>query len=61
MSGGKCSLRGRRGTGTGCPEKLWQHGGVQGQVGWGPGQPDLVPDLVAGNPDLDKGLELGDL
>ena len=25
-------------------------GGVQGQVGWGPGQPALVPDLVVGSP-----------
>ena len=25
-------------------------GGVQGQVRWGPGQPDLVPDLVVDNP-----------
>ena len=24
-------------------------GDVQGQVGWGSGQPDLMPDLVAGN------------
>ena len=23
-------------------------GGVQGQAGWGPGQPGLVPDLVVG-------------
>ena len=29
---------------TGCPEKLWCPipGGAQGQVGWGPGQPELV-------------------
>jgi len=27
-----------------CPEKLWCPipGGTQGQVGWGPGQPELV-------------------
>ena len=25
-------------------------GSVQDQVGWGPGQHDLKPDLVAGNP-----------
>ena len=33
------------------PEKLWMPipRGVQRQVGWGPGQIDLVPDLVAGN------------
>ena len=24
-------------------------GGVQGQVGWGPGQSDLMPDLVVDN------------
>ena len=30
--------------GCGCP------GGVQGQVGWGPEQSDLVLDLVAGSP-----------
>ena len=25
-------------------------GGVQGQVGWGPGQPGIVPDLKVGVP-----------
>jgi len=25
-------------------------GGVQGQVGWGPGQPGLLPDLDVGGP-----------
>jgi len=30
---------------------------AQGQDGWGPGPPDLVPDLVAGNPDC--GSEIG--
>jgi len=27
-----------------CPEKLWCpiSGGAQGQVGWGPGQPELL-------------------
>ena len=25
-------------------------GGVQGQVGWGFGEPELVPDLVVSNP-----------
>jgi len=36
------------GTGIGCPEKLWlpTPEGDQGQVGWGPGQ----PDVVGGNP-----------
>lgn len=34
--------------------------GVQGQLGCGPGQPDLVSDLVAGNPACGWGLELVD-
>jgi len=37
----------------GCPIS----GGIQGQVGWDPGQ----PDLVAGNPDHGRGMELHDL
>ena len=40
----------------GCPIP----GGVQGQVGWGPGQSDLVPDLVVGNPVCSRGLEPDD-
>jgi len=28
--------------------------GIQGQVRWGPGQPDLVLDLVVGNPAQNK-------
>ena len=32
----------------GCPERLWIPGGVQGQVGWGPGQPGLVNGEVGG-------------
>ena len=32
--------------GCGCPVPV----GVQGQLGWGPRQPDLVCDLLAGNP-----------
>jgi len=32
--------------GCGCPIP----GGVQGQVGWGPGQPDLVSDVEVGGP-----------
>ena len=32
-------------------------GGIQGQVDWGPGQ----PDLVGGSTAPDKGLELGGL
>ena len=35
-------------------------GGVQGQVGWDPGQPGLVPDLEVGGPACGRGLELGD-
>ena len=31
-------------------------GGVQDQVGWGPGQPGLVPDLEVGSPACGKGL-----
>ena len=31
------------------------------QVGWGPGQPDLVSDLVVGNPATARGLETDDL
>jgi len=30
-------------------------GGVQGQAGWGLGQPDLVPDSVAENPVQGRG------
>ena len=32
-------------------------GGIQGQVGWGPGQPGLVPDVVVGSAAC--GRELG--
>ena len=31
-------------------------GGVQGQVGWGPGQPALVPDLEVGGPAYSTGV-----
>lgn len=31
-------------------------GDVQGQVGWDPGQPDLVPYLVVGNLVLQQGV-----
>ena len=38
-------------SGTGCPEKLWVRecipGGAQGQVGWGPGHPELMGDSPA--------------
>lgn len=35
--------------------------GAQGHVKWGLGQPDLVPDLMAGNPIHGRGLELDGL
>ena len=35
-------------------------GGVQGQVGWGSGQPGLVLDLEVGSPACGRGLELHD-
>ena len=38
--------------GCGCPIP----GGVQGQVGWGPGQPGLVPDLEVGGPACCRGF-----
>ena len=50
------------GTETGCPEKLWMvvwmiPGGVRGQAGRGPGQ----PDLVGSNHVNSSWLELDDL
>lgn len=33
-------------------------GGVRGQIGLGPGQPDLVLNLVVGNPAHSRRLEL---
>ena len=42
--------------GCGCPVP----GGVQGQVGWGPGQPGLVLNVEVGGPACDGGLELHD-
>ena len=35
-------------------------GGVQGQVGWGPGQPGLVFHVEVGGPACGGGLELRD-
>ena len=32
------------------------HGGVQSQVGWGPGQPGLVPDLRVGGSACSRGI-----
>ena len=43
--------------GCGCPIP----GGVEGQVGWGPGQPGLVLNVEVGGPVCGKGgLELDD-
>jgi len=42
--------------GCGCPVP----GGVQGQVGWGPGQPGLVLNVEVGGPACGGGLELDD-
>jgi len=37
--------------GTGCSERLDPiPGGIQAQVGWGPGQPGLVLDIEVGSP-----------
>ena len=36
------------------------HGGVQGQVGWGPGQPGLVLNVEVGGPACGRGLEIHD-
>ena len=38
--------------GCGCPIP----GGVQGQVGWGPGQPGLVLNVEAGGPACGRGV-----
>ena len=38
--------------GCGCPVP----GGVQGQVGWGSGQPGLVLNVVVGGPVYDRGV-----
>lgn len=61
MSGRSFSLRVWWGTGTGCQRgcRCSIHGGIQGQVGWSLGQPDLVPDVAVGNPSHSRGLELG--
>ena len=40
----------------GCPIP----GGVQGQVGWGPGQPGLVLNVEVGGPAVARGLEIHD-
>ena len=40
----------------GCPVPA----GIQGQVGWGPEQLGLVPDLEVGGPVCVEGLELDD-
>jgi len=38
--------------GCGCPVP----GGVQGQLGWGPGQPGLVLNVKGGSPACSKGV-----
>ena len=38
--------------GCGCPVPV----GVQGQVGWGPGQPGLVLDMKVGSPTCGRGV-----
>ena len=38
--------------GCGCPVP----GGIQGQAGWGPGQPGLVLDMEVGGPECDRGV-----
>ena len=43
-------------SGCGCPVP----GGVQGQAGWGPGQPGLVFDMEVGGPTCSRGLEIHD-
>ena len=42
--------------GCGCPIP----GGVQGQIGWGPGQPGLVLDMEVSGLTCGRGLELDD-
>jgi len=51
-------LRGWWGTDMCCPENLWvpMPGDIQGQVGWGSGQLDLVTDLMDGNPTRGRGV-----
>ena len=46
------------GAGTSCPDRLWMPHvqGVQGQVGWGPGQPDLVLDVEVSGPACGRGV-----
>lgn len=55
---GKFSFRGWRGPDTGCPEKLWMPyvWGCSRSVWIGIRQPDLVPDLVGGNPACSRGV-----
>ena len=42
--------------GCGCPVP----GGVQSQVGWGPGQPGLVLNVEVGGPTCGGGLQIHD-
>ena len=68
--GGRC-VSGRRSfarCSTRCPVFIYRAthrgrvwwGNLQGQVGWGPGQPGLVPDVEVGRPACGRGLELED-
>jgi len=43
-----------------CPERLWIPGGVQGQVGWGHGQPGPVLKGEVGGPACGGALEIRD-
>ena len=54
MSGEVLEQAARRGCG--CPVP----GGVQGQGGWGPGQPGPVLTGKVGGPACDRGLEIDD-
>jgi len=60
MWGGSSLLGEWWGAGTGCPERLWMPpsipGGVQGQVGWGPGEPGLVLNVEVGGPACGEGV-----
>ena len=46
------------GIGMGCPGRcgVTDPGGVQGQLGWGPGQPSLVLNVEVGGPACGRGL-----
>jgi len=54
VTSSRCPSKAAPARGGWAPEGL---GGVQGQAGWGPGQPDLVLNLVVDNTDDGRGLE----